>query len=1301
MPVSPARIIPCGFWRTAGSGWIPELFSNPGRLGCGWRMPKAVRPEQVSNDRVEIAHNAILTEWYVNSIEGLEHGFTVRSPAADMDPKPGLQIKLQIEGLSVQRDPEHVDDLVWVNEFGEALLGYQKLKVFDAHGKEVTATMSPSPKGLMFAVHDANIDYPLTIDPIIINLQQQLFPTPDLRGGDRDDFGSAVAIDGDTLVISESRDDSEAGIDTGSVWVFVRTNGSWRVQQKLVAHDAAERDYFGWSVAVENDVIIVGAYTADLPIGANTGAAYVFTRQGSWWRQTQKLVGSQIDSGDSFGSSVSISGDTAVIGAYRDGHTSATAQGAAYVYRRFGTTWVEEEQLVDASLGGVPRFGWSVSNSGDTIVVGADRDLGGRGAAYVYVQSNGVWVVQQFIEAANVVAGADRFGHSVAVDGDTLAIGAYQQAVDGVSAAGSSYVFVRDQGTWSLQQQLDNPNPGSGDRFGSAVALAEDTLLVGAIYDDNPNGTGSEGSAVVFARTGTVWSVERYLYPQANEFRAQFGEAVAIDGDTIVVGAESAATTTGDDAGSVAVFVRSDPDPWVLQQRITLEGIARNFHFGTAIGTFGDTTAVGSAEHTAGGLRAGAVHVFVESNGVWNLEQRLEHQSPDAFDYFGASVAIENDTLAIGVPEEDVGIAFEQGSVNVYARNAGVWNFQEALQAPDGGPTDLFGHALALSGSRLLVGAYSGNASGVLDAGAAYVYSLEGNSWQFMQKLESPDPASGDNFGIAVALDGSTAVIGANRADARTRQDTGRAFVFELLGFSWVLEDSLELFYPSTGDRFGSAVAVRGDTMVIGAPLDDLGSVENGGSARVFIRQGTNWNALTSLFVALDPFDNFGASVALNDNYMVVGATGTDDDDRLNLGSVFIYHFPDNEWRLLDEFKAPDSRTGDGFGVSLSISSNALAVGAIQHDMSGDDGGSAYVYALSDSTGFFTLSPLVIMENQPIELPVGTFSLGVPDPSWIYWFWGVGDHDNGFFDIVGDQLFSRFNLDFEEESTRNIRVVASPSNGVQGIPQNFVLTILDDRSEDADGDGLTEAEEEDVYGTRDTDPDTDRDSLNDGLEVSLGLDPRRSNRPLIDAFREEPAAFGIDPGAGGSVLLLDATNGMFTLQLRLQESLDLAGFVVRDLQAGQIVTNAAGGWSVTLDAPDTKAFYRLAAEGVDVGNAVLVPDDDGDGVRNDVEIAAGLDPLVHNGVLFDAMRQEPEQFGLDVDVLAITSPVLRYDATTDAIYLDLGLERSADMLSYTNVIVQPGEWSVAPAGSIQYNFSSAEGADYMRLESNR
>lgn len=462
--------------------------------------------------------------------------------------------------------------------------------------------------------------------------------------GTSDYFGTSVAIDGDTLVVGAYQEDSPStGVDgeqgsdatddknynSGAVYIFTRSGSVWTQQAFIKASNTGLEDFFGYSVAIDGDTLVVGARGEDSPAvgingsqgddtegGLNFGAVYVYTRSGSSWSQQAYIKASNTGRGDEFGYSVDVDGDTLVVGAIGD-DSSATG--------------------VDGSQGDDTAYG---NNSG---------------AVYVFTRSGSVWSQQAYIKASNTGVG-DWFGISVAVDGNTLVVGAQLEdsmatGIDGLQGddqtygrdSGAVYVFTRGGSTWSQQAYIKASNTGFEDRFGTSVDIDGDTLVVGAYLEDsaatvidgaqgNDIAYGSDSGAVyVFTRNGAVWSQQSYIKASNTGVEDWFGTSIAIDGDTLVVGANLEDSSATDIDGS-------------------------------------------QGDDSTNGRDSGAVYLFTRSGSVWLQRAYIKASNTGANDGFGRSVAVDGDTLSVGAYWEDSSATFingSQGDDTLYGINSG------------------------------------------------------------------------------------------------------------------------------------------------------------------------------------------------------------------------------------------------------------------------------------------------------------------------------------------------------------------------------------------------------------------------------------------------------------------------------------------------------------------------------------------------------------------------------------------------------------------------------------------------------
>ena len=361
------------------------------------------------------------------------------------------------------------------------------------------------------------------------------------------EFGYSVSISGDQLVVGAWGNDYN-GFVSGSVYVYEKdANGSWGSEQQLTPSDAAHGDFFG-RVSISGDQLVVGAWGDD-DNGTNSGSVYVYEKDANGtWGNEQKLTASDAGHGDHFGKSVSISGNQLVVGANLDDDNNNNS-GSVYVYEKDANgSWGSEQKLMASDGAIYDHFGKSVSISGDELVVGAplDDDNGfASGSVYVYEKdANGIWGSEQQLTASDGVAG-DHFGYSVSISGDQLVVGAWGGDDDNGESSGSVYVYEKDvDGTWGNEQKLTPSDGTGGDEFGYSVSISGDQLVVGARNDDD-NGE-SSGSVYAYEKDANgTWVNEQKFTAFDAAADDWFGYSVSISGDQLVVGANG-----DDDNGS-------------------------------------------------------------------------------------------------------------------------------------------------------------------------------------------------------------------------------------------------------------------------------------------------------------------------------------------------------------------------------------------------------------------------------------------------------------------------------------------------------------------------------------------------------------------------------------------------------------------------------------------------------------------------------------------------------------------------------------------------------------------------------
>jgi hypothetical protein len=346
-------------------------------------------------------------------------------------------------------------------------------------------------------------------------------------------FGSAAALNNSTALIGADGDNSFQG----AVYLFGRSNGVWSERQKLTASDGLPGDEFGYRVALDDRTLLVGAFTATVNGTASQGAAYVFTRSGNAWSESQKLTADDGGLFDNFGAAAALYGKTLVIGANGATVGDNPAQGAAYVFTKANGIWTLAQKLTANDGAAYDNFGLSVALNGSTVLVGSPRAAIGshaaQGAVYVYSLSNGIWSQAQKLIASDGATN-DSLGESVAISHGIALVGAYGATINGRPGQGAAYIFTNSNGNLTEAQKLTASDGETNANFGNAVAIDGIRALIGADVSTVGNNT-SQGKAYIFIESNGSWSQTDTLVASDGATDDFFGAALALDGPAALV----------------------------------------------------------------------------------------------------------------------------------------------------------------------------------------------------------------------------------------------------------------------------------------------------------------------------------------------------------------------------------------------------------------------------------------------------------------------------------------------------------------------------------------------------------------------------------------------------------------------------------------------------------------------------------------------------------------------------------------------------------------------------------------------
>jgi hypothetical protein len=484
--------------------------------------------------------------------------------------------------------------------------------------------------------------------------------------------------------------------------------------------------------------------------------------------------------------------------------------------------------------------------------------------------------------SVGVQSGA-QLGYSLAMDGAYTVVGA---PLDDIGGTDSGMVKVFDSTTGGLLFVLPNPGPSMGDYFGTSVAISGTRVVVGARYDDT--GASNAGSAYVYDLTSSTPTVPVATLNNPNPAVLDlFGSSVAISGTRVVVG--TPLDDTGEStAGSAYVYDLSSGTPTVPVATLNNPGPAANDNFGTSVAISGTLVVVGAVADDTGASNAGSAYVYDLASGTPTVPvATLNNPGPEASDSFGFSVAISGTRVVVGAREDGT---VDAGSAYVYDLSSGTPTVPVAtLNNPSPGFQDLFGTSVAISGTLVVVGTPLDD-TGASNAGSAYVYDLSsGTPTVPIATLNKPGPGLGDNFGSSVAISGTWVVVGTPLDDTGAT-DAGSAYVYDLSsGTPTVPVAILNNPSPAVGDQFGNSVAISGTRVVVGTQFDDMGAADAGSG---YVYDLTSSTPTEPVAILNNPgpaaSDTFGQSVVLDGTIVAIG-TPYDGSGVTGKGAAYIF----------------------------------------------------------------------------------------------------------------------------------------------------------------------------------------------------------------------------------------------------------------------------------------------------------------------------------------------------------------------------------------------------------------------------
>lgn len=932
--------------------------------------------------RVTYTHADGVTEWFDNRSDGIEHGFQLSTRL------PGTgrrELKCRLDGMIASSEKDG-PDLDWQTPDRGTALCYSDLKVWDAQGTTLAATMSPSEGGFTISIDDRDAAYPVFVDPVISRPLSRLNSLPIGDAEYADEFGKSVATDGARLIVGAWGDDQ----NRGDAYIFVKEEGEWYYETKLSPPGFMEPgDWFGEGVQIQGNVAVISAKgkTMDYEMA---GTVYIYERINGEWTFRQRLVSSNHTGGQCFGSSLALDGNRILIGADGDNGWSQDSDepGYAYIFEKQGEQWVETARLEEPTGMAGGHLGYSVALDGDTAFIGMPRK--GAGEVLIFTKQGNSWAFATRLTGATA---GDRFGHTVAADGGALVVG----SVWAYSRKGKVQVFRGAGATWTPEAELVTSDGAVADWFGSAVAIDGNRILASAIFADL-----QFGQSYIFEKDGATWSQKAILHSRNGGFQGLSGQCVALHGDDAFCGAPEAYYLAGNYAGMVHWFQKKN-GAWPSNS-VALNAGDGDAHqnFGQSIDFAGDLAVVGMPrDWTPWAELAGTVYIFHRTGQDWEIEAILEDPTPIKLDRFGSVVDLDGDRLAVGVPgnvvfstnPQDV-TQYRYGAVMLFRRDtAGTWTVETQIKAADsvtdGSTNDEFGASLSLKGSTLLVGAPQASSvstyvTGAFACGAGYVFRHNGTAWQQEAKLLPPNTQQYCGAGMSVAMENGRVYLGATTVS--------EIYSYVKPAAIWSYEATIKPA-PREGNRqVGCSLALEGNTLAVGSWRT---SIAEGGEAWVFSRSapGSAWQekqVLESPDRAMDEttgtgkkVTNFGTTVALANGLLVVTSTSDNPGGYFEAGSVHLFREIGGTWQRVQKLLSPEIMNEAHFGSAIATDGSTLMIGAsgdaVVHPLTGDvaEGrGSVYIFEIGEGQMKLELRD---MDDQVMEQDHEGFAFGIAE----------------------------------------------------------------------------------------------------------------------------------------------------------------------------------------------------------------------------------------------------------------------------------------------------------------------------------
>ena len=815
---------------------------------------------------------------------------------------------------------------------------------------------------------------------------------PSISGGSK--FGKSMNRSGEYLLVG-APDANGTGTLQGEAFIYKQSSDglTWDFLQKLVASPIEDNSKFGYSLAIDGNKAVVGAYLYP-DAGNPSGALFTFKLVNNVWVFKSLIRSSDLASGDKFGWAVDLNGNNLIVSALRSGSMGI---GSVYFFKTAddGETWVEETKF-DGIVG--YNYGTSVSIYENKAIVGASNGYGtvNGGSVYPYTTSdNGDnWLDRTGFAASDEATGA-KFGSVVKLDGNTLVVGA-QSDSEYYSLAGAVYTYkTSDNGvTYDTEQKIQPSDASNFSLFGYSVDVKDNELVIGAQAADGAGGT---GKAYVYTRDAGNWYERSIFVGSGTVDDDKFGESVAIENSVISVGSiNHSATGSGFNFAmshnfSVVknttnpLFETSDFNfisngnhlvgdyfyyPFTLDsgdigKRLfsVIEGIKNYVTDSASIQLYSvfDSQYIGEPikiKDSLGIFEDESVFTINNASST-DYEFRIISDVVGSFDFNADNFRVQRNPVSktsfIDGGEKNYLFYGDAETINPWVSSKSIKERQKVIgPAFDG---DEFGKSVAIDGDIKVVGAPYRDISGT-DRGVVYIFRTydDGETWTSMHALSNPDAnttgADNDRFGLHVAVSGNIIVVSSQYIDEAGNIDSGAAYVYKTNEkIYWGFKQKLT-YPPSVANtNYGASIAIDGNFIAVSATGVGIGlnlvSVwETSDAGDTWVYGQTIVNPLSN------NTDKFGYSLSLHENLLVVGALAVAGGGQ-NRGAAYVYKNT-TTWQLKQTLTASDTANLDLFGTSVSVNEDLIVVGADHKGIGTEFHGAAYVYKTLDSGDTWT-----------------------------------------------------------------------------------------------------------------------------------------------------------------------------------------------------------------------------------------------------------------------------------------------------------------------------------------------------------